>query len=126
MKELIKATLTPSELRKYALKARFWDQWTQEECRLMASAYLQLWNNAVQQAFSESASPDSPTSLQGNGPGGPADAAPEEKIEQLRKDADRYRWLRGAPLRRNECFSFDGLSLKQGRDLDAAIDAARI
>ena len=56
MKELIKATLTPSELRKYALKARFWDQWTQEECRLMASAYLQLWNNAAPQVVSEGAS----------------------------------------------------------------------
>ena len=46
-----------------------------------------------------------------------------DELAALKKDAARYRWLRGSPLDRGKCFSFDGLSLKCGADLDAAIDA---
>ena len=48
-----------------------------------------------------------------------------ETIKALWEDAGRYRWLRGAPLERGACYSFDGLSLKCGAELDAAIDAER-
>ena len=48
----------------------------------------------------------------------------EQQLAEALKDAERYQWLRGTPLLRHECFSYDGLSLKQDRELDEAIDAA--
>lgn len=48
----------------------------------------------------------------------------DHDIAAALRDAERYRWLRGSPLQRGKCFSFDGISLKCGSDLDNAIDAA--
>ena len=52
-------------------------------------------------------------------------AACQRRCAELERDAGRYCWLRGVPLLRHDCFSFDGLSLKQGSDLDAALTALR-
>ena len=46
------------------------------------------------------------------------------ELAEAQRDAARYRWLRGSPLSGGSCYSFDGLSLKCGVDLDLAIDAA--